>query len=139
MRASRGRGHRCRHPAGRGAEALRALLPRVDLVGRTGYRSGPVDHQVDRGGPQGQDLGGEHPWRRHDLPGRPAATGAAGDSRGGHERSRGERMSVSGPTDGQPVILAADDDPDILELVTFRLERSGYTVLQAMDGEQAVA
>ncbi|HEY5424362.1 MAG TPA: response regulator [Ilumatobacteraceae bacterium] len=42
-------------------------------------------------------------------------------------------------TDGQaqPVVLAADDDDDILELVTFRLERSGYTVLQAHDGEEA--
>ncbi|HKE74385.1 MAG TPA: response regulator [Acidimicrobiales bacterium] len=37
----------------------------------------------------------------------------------------------------QPVVLAADDDPDVLELVTFRLERSGYTVLQAHDGEEA--
>jgi len=37
----------------------------------------------------------------------------------------------------QPVVLAADDDPDILELITFRLERSGYTVLQAHDGEEA--
>jgi DNA-binding response OmpR family regulator len=36
-----------------------------------------------------------------------------------------------------PVILAADDDEDLLELVTFRLERSGYTVLQARDGEEA--
>jgi DNA-binding response OmpR family regulator len=42
-------------------------------------------------------------------------------------------------TDGreQPVVLAADDDDDVLELVTFRLERSGYTVLQAHDGEEA--
>jgi DNA-binding response OmpR family regulator len=38
----------------------------------------------------------------------------------------------------QPVVLAADDDADILELVTFRLERSGYTVLQAHDGEEAL-
>jgi DNA-binding response OmpR family regulator len=38
---------------------------------------------------------------------------------------------------GRPVILAADDDEEILELVVFRLERSGYTVLQARDGEQA--
>ena len=37
----------------------------------------------------------------------------------------------------QSVILAADDDEDILELITFRLERSGYTVLQARDGEAA--
>ena len=48
-------------------------------------------------------------------------------------------MSENAPSDGQPVILAADDDPDIRELVTFRLERSGYTVLQAADGEEALA
>jgi len=39
----------------------------------------------------------------------------------------------------QPVVLAADDDEDILELVAFRLERSGYTVVCARDGEQALA
>ena len=38
----------------------------------------------------------------------------------------------------RPVVLAADDDKDILELITFRLERSGYTVLQAHDGEEAL-
>jgi DNA-binding response OmpR family regulator len=38
----------------------------------------------------------------------------------------------------RPVVLAADDDEDILELVAFRLERSGYTVLQAHDGQQAL-
>jgi DNA-binding response OmpR family regulator len=38
----------------------------------------------------------------------------------------------------QPVVLAADDDEDILELIAFRLERSGYTVLQARDGEEAL-
>jgi DNA-binding response OmpR family regulator len=38
----------------------------------------------------------------------------------------------------QPLVLAADDDPDILELVSFRLERSGYTVIQAHDGEEAL-
>jgi DNA-binding response OmpR family regulator len=46
---------------------------------------------------------------------------------------------VSAPgaeTDSKPVVLAADDDEDILELVAFRLGRSGYTVLQARDGEE---
>jgi DNA-binding response OmpR family regulator len=38
----------------------------------------------------------------------------------------------------RPLILAADDDEDILALVAFRLERSGYTVLQARDGEEAL-
>ena len=41
-------------------------------------------------------------------------------------------------TDEAPVVLAADDDEDILALVTFRLERSGYVVLQARDGEEAL-
>jgi DNA-binding response OmpR family regulator len=38
----------------------------------------------------------------------------------------------------QPVVLAADDDEDILALVAFRLERSGYTVIQARDGQEAL-
>jgi DNA-binding response OmpR family regulator len=40
---------------------------------------------------------------------------------------------------GKPLILVADDDPDILSLVTLRLERSGYEVVGAGDGEQALA
>jgi DNA-binding response OmpR family regulator len=39
----------------------------------------------------------------------------------------------------RPLVLVADDDPDILSLVTLRLERSGYEVLGAGDGEQALA
>ena len=38
----------------------------------------------------------------------------------------------------QPVVLVADDDDDIRHLVTFRLERAGYTVVQAADGEEAL-
>jgi DNA-binding response OmpR family regulator len=38
-----------------------------------------------------------------------------------------------------PVILAADDDEDILNLIVFRLERSGYRVVVARDGEEALA
>lgn len=39
---------------------------------------------------------------------------------------------------GKPLILIADDDPDILALVSFRLERAGYEVVQARNGEEAV-
>jgi DNA-binding response OmpR family regulator len=39
---------------------------------------------------------------------------------------------------GTPLILVADDDPDILTLVTVRLERAGYAVVTARDGEEAV-
>lgn len=38
----------------------------------------------------------------------------------------------------RPLVLIADDDPDILELVSFRLERAGYDVVRAADGEQAL-
>ncbi len=36
------------------------------------------------------------------------------------------------------MVLVADDDPDILQLVAFRLERAGYDVVQATDGEEAL-
>jgi DNA-binding response OmpR family regulator len=39
---------------------------------------------------------------------------------------------------GTPLVLVADDDADILRLVTLRLERSGYEVMPAGDGEQAL-
>jgi DNA-binding response OmpR family regulator len=39
----------------------------------------------------------------------------------------------------RPLVLVADDDPDIRALVTLRLERSGYEVVAAGDGEQALA
>ena len=37
-----------------------------------------------------------------------------------------------------PLVLVADDDPDILDLVRYRLERSGYAVATATDGTEAV-
>jgi CheY-like chemotaxis protein len=42
------------------------------------------------------------------------------------------------PADDQRLILLAEDDEDIVELVSFRLERSGYRVARAHDGEEAV-
>ena len=36
-------------------------------------------------------------------------------------------------------MLVADDDDDVRELVVFRLEREGYEVITAADGEEAVA
>ena len=41
-------------------------------------------------------------------------------------------------TDAGPLVLVADDDRDILSLVTLRLERSGYRVLQASNGADAL-
>jgi DNA-binding response OmpR family regulator len=47
-------------------------------------------------------------------------------------------MTQDAVEEEQPVVLAADDDEDILELIAFRLERSGYTVLRARDGQEAL-
>ncbi len=38
----------------------------------------------------------------------------------------------------RPVIVCADDDEDILSLVSLRLERAGFRVIKAADGEAAL-
>ncbi|MGH9118165.1 MAG: response regulator transcription factor [Acidimicrobiales bacterium] len=38
-----------------------------------------------------------------------------------------------------PTVLVADDDPDIRELVSFKLEQAGYRVHSVADGEAALA
>jgi DNA-binding response OmpR family regulator len=47
-------------------------------------------------------------------------------------------VSISPEPSAIPLVLVADDDPDILALVGFRLERAGYEVLAARDGEEAL-
>jgi two-component system alkaline phosphatase synthesis response regulator PhoP len=37
-----------------------------------------------------------------------------------------------------PVVLVADDDEDILQLLTFRLQRAGYEIVQARNGDDAL-
>jgi DNA-binding response OmpR family regulator len=37
-----------------------------------------------------------------------------------------------------PLVLVADDDEDIRSLVTFRLERAGFRVIAAEDGDSAL-
>jgi DNA-binding response OmpR family regulator len=37
----------------------------------------------------------------------------------------------------KPLVLVADDDPDILSLVSLRLEKAGYEVVSANDGREA--
>jgi DNA-binding response OmpR family regulator len=41
-------------------------------------------------------------------------------------------------SDTNNVVLCADDDEDILSLVALRLERAGFDVVTAVDGEEAV-
>ena len=38
----------------------------------------------------------------------------------------------------QPTILIADDEPDVLELLVYRLSHSGFEVIGAHDGEEAL-
>jgi DNA-binding response OmpR family regulator len=42
------------------------------------------------------------------------------------------------PEPERAVVLVADDDADILELVSFGLERAGYDVVSVRDGEEAL-
>lgn len=39
--------------------------------------------------------------------------------------------------DAPPLILVADDEPDLRRLVVRRLRRAGYAVVEASDGEEA--
>ncbi len=39
----------------------------------------------------------------------------------------------------RPLVLCADDDEDILSLVSLRLERAGFDVVKVGDGEAAIA
>ena len=39
----------------------------------------------------------------------------------------------------RPVVLVADDDDDILQLLAFRLERAGYEIVQARNGKEALS
>ena len=47
-------------------------------------------------------------------------------------------MTQTPDTGGAPLVLIADDDPDIQALVALRLERAGYRVVSAADGEAAL-
>jgi DNA-binding response OmpR family regulator len=40
-------------------------------------------------------------------------------------------------SNGTPTILVADDEEDLRELVSYRLSRSGYEVVEAVDGQEA--
>ena len=40
--------------------------------------------------------------------------------------------------EAEPLVLVADDDEDVRELVVFRLARAGYEVITAGDGEEAL-
>jgi DNA-binding response OmpR family regulator len=46
-------------------------------------------------------------------------------------------MTATTDDTAKPLVLVADDDPDILSLVSLRLEKAGYDVVSADDGRKA--
>jgi DNA-binding response OmpR family regulator len=38
----------------------------------------------------------------------------------------------------QPLLLVVDDDPEILRMLTMRLKMSGYQIVTACDGQEAI-
>ena len=46
-------------------------------------------------------------------------------------------MTTMNGDSAKPLVLVADDDPDILSLVSLRLEKAGFEVTTATDGRQA--
>lgn len=46
--------------------------------------------------------------------------------------------AVTSESSDRQTILAVDDDPDILGMITLRLGKRGYEVLTATDGEEAL-
>ena len=40
--------------------------------------------------------------------------------------------------EARPLILVADDEDDVRDLVVYRLTRSGYDVVEARDGDEAL-
>lgn len=40
--------------------------------------------------------------------------------------------------EGKKTILVVEDEPDILEILEFRLEKAGFTVLKAVDGPEGL-
>jgi DNA-binding response OmpR family regulator len=47
-------------------------------------------------------------------------------------------VDTGGRDGGGQVVLVADDDEDILTLVCYRMEKAGYSVVKARDGEEAL-
>ena len=46
-------------------------------------------------------------------------------------------MTTMTENHAKPLVLVADDDADILSLVSLRLEKAGYDVVSATDGREA--
>src|SRR5690242_19227557 len=52
--------------------------------------------------------------------------------------SKPARGMIGAMADSSPTILLVDDEASVRKVLTFPLERDGYTVVQAADGEEAL-
>jgi PAS domain S-box-containing protein len=67
----------------------------------------------------------------------PAVTRAASDAAGLAAEKRSERAQVAEP-EHAPIVLVVDDDPNARELLRRHLQRGGYAVRLAANGEEAM-
>jgi DNA-binding response OmpR family regulator len=49
-----------------------------------------------------------------------------------------DHEGIHGAAGSKRLVLVAEDDPDILDLVCVRLDQAGYATIRAFDGERAV-
>src|SRR6266508_4627359 len=122
-RRARGLGHGAGDVVGGAGAAVPAFLSHCcgDRERDPGHRPGAHDFEGDRGRARRHR-------RRHER-------GGGGDNLPGRAARRGRSTRVSGEP---PLVLVADNDPDIRSLVAFRLERANYEVVQASGGEEAL-
>src|SRR5947209_548611 len=51
---------------------------------------------------------------------------------------QGDGRSVTGMAEKKPLLLIADDDPEILTMLSLRFSKKGYEVIEASDGDATV-
>lgn len=68
----------------------------------------------------------------------PPDADASSDRSAGDSASSDESTRSSAPADDVPLILIVDDEPDILDLLTYNLSNKGFAVERASDGEEAL-
>ena len=79
---------------------------------------------------KGRDQDRQQGGSRDDVPDRPAVDG--------RDRERRGSGVIEPRPDPRLLVLVADDDEDILQLLSFRLERAGYEIVLARSGDEAL-
>ncbi len=137
-RRIRGRGHGTRPRQGPARARVRALLAGGERrdPDRRGHRSRARDHQIPGRGARRLDLCGVRARQGDDFPLQSA-----------HREVRNNQWLAPHPANRLAIqgwrrvtrLLVADDSETVLLMLRRRLEMSGYEVLTATDGQEAVA